>query len=453
APDQAAGGVIEPSEAEPSEAERRAREAENLRAVFDSLREPKLHGPKPDDGGRSSHTGRAAAGAAGAGLLFILGKAKFFGLFAGLVKFKTLATMLLSIGAYAVEWGWLFAAGFVLLIFVHEMGHAVAMRHEGIPAGAPVFIPFVGAFIAMHDQPRNAAVEARVALAGPVAGSLAAWATLWAGVEVELPLLRALGHTAVLINLFNLVPVSPLDGGRVVMAFTRAYWLIGYAVGLGALAHPSHRPADRPLVAGAALASSRARLRCAHAAPAPADRARVRRADPGARGDLVGRSDGRPAPVGPVACVRVHCLSGGADDRDRQERDRLATHPRIRRAHAARPLHARARRGLAGRAAAAKRRGAGLVLGRGRSRPRRSIQPPVHARAGRFGRCSVAALVRGRLDELRGQLCRSSRGQRARRAGGADLGGRRRPHAKPDLPRAVARGEPARQRAQAPGHR
>jgi len=216
---------------QPGEAEHRAREVENLRAVFRNLQQPDRARAN-----RSSHGGRAAAGAAGAGLLFVLGKAKFFGLFAGLVKFKTLATMLLSIGAYAVEWGWLFAAGFVLLIFVHEMGHAVAMRHEGIPAGAPVFIPFVGAFIAMHDQPRNAAVEARVALAGPVAGSLAAWATLWAGVELELPLLRALGHTAVLINLFNLVPVSPLDGGRVVMAFTRAYWLIGYAVGIGALA-------------------------------------------------------------------------------------------------------------------------------------------------------------------------------------------------------------------------
>jgi Zn-dependent protease len=215
-----------------SEAERRAREAENLRAVFQSLQQPK---PNAEPQGRSSHAGGAVAGAAGAGLLFVLGKAKLFGLLAGLVKFKTLATMLLSIGAYAVEWGWLFAAGFVLLIFVHEMGHAVAMRLEGIPAGAPVFIPFVGAFVAMQGLPRNAAVEAKVAMAGPVAGSLAAWATLWAGVELDQPLLRALGHTAVLINLFNLIPVSPLDGGRIVTAFTRTYWVIGYAAGIGAL--------------------------------------------------------------------------------------------------------------------------------------------------------------------------------------------------------------------------
>ena len=203
---------------------------ENLRAVFRSLQ------PAPaQKDTKGSYGAKAAAGAAGAGLLFVLGKAKFFGLLAGLFKFKTLATMLLSIGAYAVEWGWLFAAGFVLLIFVHEMGHAVAMRAEGIPAGAPVFIPFVGAFIAMHGQPRNAAVEARVAMAGPIAGSLAAWAVLWAGHALDLPLLRALGHTAVLINLFNLVPVPPLDGGRIVTAFTRTYWAVGYAVGIVAL--------------------------------------------------------------------------------------------------------------------------------------------------------------------------------------------------------------------------
>ena len=141
---------------EPSAAERRSRETENLRAVFRSLQPSKAQSER-----RGSHGAKAAAGAAGAALLFVLGKAKFFGLLAGVVKFKTLATMLLSIGAYAIEWGWPFAAGFVLLIFVHEMGHAVAMRLEGIPAGAPVFIPFVGAFIAMQSQPRNAAVEAR----------------------------------------------------------------------------------------------------------------------------------------------------------------------------------------------------------------------------------------------------------------------------------------------------
>jgi Zn-dependent protease len=212
------------------DAERRAREVENLRAVYQSL--------QPSEPAAKARPGRgrnAALGAAGAGVLFVLGKAKFLGLLAGVFKFKTLATMLLSIGAYAIEWGWLFALGFVLLIFVHEMGHAVAMRLEGIPAGAPVFIPFVGAFVAMQGQPRDAAVEARVAMAGPVVGSLAAWAVLGAGFALEQPLLAALGHTAVLLNLFNLVPVPPLDGGRIAGAFTRTYWVTGYSVGIAAL--------------------------------------------------------------------------------------------------------------------------------------------------------------------------------------------------------------------------
>jgi Zn-dependent protease len=213
-----------------SEAERRSREIENLRAVYQSLQRP-----EPQAGRRQSHGGKAAAGVAAAGLLFVLGKAKFLGFLAGVLKLKTLATLLLSIGAYAIEWGWLFALGFVLLMFVHEMGHAIAMRAEGIPAGAPVFIPFVGAFIAMHGQPRDAAVEARVAMAGPVVGSLAAWAVLGAGLALEQRLLLALGHTAVLLNLFNLVPVPPLDGGRIAGAFTRTYWVIGYALGIVAL--------------------------------------------------------------------------------------------------------------------------------------------------------------------------------------------------------------------------
>lgn len=212
------------------DAERRAQEIENLRAVYQSLQQP-----TPAAEARPGHRRNTVIGAAGAGLLFALGKAKFFGLLAGVLKFKTLATMLLSIGAYAIEWGWLFALGFVLLIFVHEMGHAVAMRIEGIPAGAPVFIPFVGAFVAMHGRPRDAAVEARVAMAGPVAGSLAAWAVLGTGLALEQPLLVALGHIGVLLNLFNLVPVPPLDGGRIAGAFTRTYWVLGYAVGIAAL--------------------------------------------------------------------------------------------------------------------------------------------------------------------------------------------------------------------------
>jgi Zn-dependent protease len=182
---------------------------------------------------RARNTLLGGAGAAG---LFILGKLKFLGLLAGVFKLNTLATMILSIGLYAIEWGVPFAVGFVLLIFVHECGHAIVLRREGIPAGAPVFIPFLGAVIAMRGMPRDAYVEAKVGLGGPVLGSLAAWAVLWAGHGWSSPMLVNIGHAGILINLFNLIPVAPLDGGRIAGAFSRSTWLWGYAAGALALA-------------------------------------------------------------------------------------------------------------------------------------------------------------------------------------------------------------------------
>jgi Zn-dependent protease len=208
--------------------EARAREAEHLRAVYESLKAA----PAP----ASRRSPRWAwLGAAITALVFLASKFKLIGLLIGVLKLKTVLTMGLSIGVYAFEWGLPFAAGFVFLIFVHEMGHALAMRRAGIPAGAPVFIPFVGAFIAMQGRPRDAEVEARVAMAGPLLGSVGAWIALGLGAMLEHRGLIALGHAAVVLNLVNLVPVPPLDGGRIAGAFTRRYWLIGYAVGVVAL--------------------------------------------------------------------------------------------------------------------------------------------------------------------------------------------------------------------------
>lgn len=242
------GCVTEPAQT-PEEREALKR-IENLRAV--------LAGPPPaaaprrgaphDRGafrggaagaGDAAHPGHrtrnVTLGAIGAALLFFAGKLKFLGLLAGALKLKTLASMVLSMGFYATQWGLPFAIGFVLLILVHELGHVFVLRREGIPAGAPVFIPFVGAFIAMRGQPRDAYVEAKVAIGGPVAGSLAAWAVLAAGVLLSRPMLVGLGVTGAYLNLFNLVPVSPLDGGRIAGAFTRAFWIGGYAIGVAVL--------------------------------------------------------------------------------------------------------------------------------------------------------------------------------------------------------------------------
>lgn len=214
----------------PSEPERRARELEHLRAVYASLQSPAPQRPSGQQRSRA-----AWGGATAAALTFLLGKLKLLGVLVGVLKVKTLVTMLLAVGVYATQWGVPFAVGFVLLILVHELGHAVAMKRAGIPASAPVFVPFVGAFIAMRGRPRDAYVEARVAMAGPLLGSLGAWSVLGAGLVFGQPLLTALGHTAVLINLLNLIPVPPLDGGRIAGAFTRGYWVIGYAVGIAAL--------------------------------------------------------------------------------------------------------------------------------------------------------------------------------------------------------------------------
>jgi Zn-dependent protease len=216
---------------------------ENLRAVLagpgprPSRPEAGAHAePAPADSARHSHrTRNTALGGLGAAALFLLGKLKFLGLLAGVLKLNTLLSMVLSIGLYAMEWGLPFAIGFVLLIFVHECGHAIVLRMEGIPAGAPVFIPFLGAVIAMRGMPRNAYVEAKVGIGGPILGSIAAWAVLGIGLWSRSPMLGNLGHAGILINLFNLIPVSPLDGGRIAGAFSRSVWIGGYVVGLLAL--------------------------------------------------------------------------------------------------------------------------------------------------------------------------------------------------------------------------
>jgi len=174
----------------------------------------------------------AALGPLGVLAAFVLGKMKLIVPLLKFTKLSTLVTMLVAVWAYAMLWGLPFAVGFVLLIFVHEAGHALVMRQQGIRAGAPVFIPFVGAVIAMKSQPRNAYVEALVGIGGPVLGSVGALVCLliaWAGDSL---FWYALASTGFLINLFNMIPISPLDGGRIVGVISRWIWVVGYAVGI-----------------------------------------------------------------------------------------------------------------------------------------------------------------------------------------------------------------------------
>jgi Zn-dependent protease len=147
--------------------------------------------------------------------------------------FATSATMLVSIAAYAWIWGWRFAVGFVFLLLIHELGHVFELRRQGVPASAPLFIPFLGAVVGMKQMPHNVWKEAQVALAGPVVGSLAAFGLWAAGEALDSELLIALAFTGFFINLFNLIPVSPLDGGRAVAALHPALWAVGLVLLLG----------------------------------------------------------------------------------------------------------------------------------------------------------------------------------------------------------------------------
>ena len=156
--------------------------------------------------------------------------AKFKFLLFAIFKFKvvtTSATMLVSVAAYALLWGWKFAFGFVLLLLVHELGHALEAKRQGLPVSAPVFIPFLGAAILLKQNPLNAWREAQIALAGPIVGSLGAAAVWWYGEATDNNLLIALAFTGFFLNLFNLLPVVPLDGGRAVAAIHPAFWLVG----------------------------------------------------------------------------------------------------------------------------------------------------------------------------------------------------------------------------------
>ena len=174
-----------------------------------------------ESGDRRASLAKVGAAVGGFGLIawkfkfiavFLATKAKL--LFLGLSKSTTLISMLLSLGLYWTLWGWRFALGLVLSIYVHEMGHVAALRRFGIPASAPMFLPGLGAVVRMKAYPQTAREDARIGLAGPIWGLGAAvsvacayWATGW-------PILAAIASVGAWINLFNLVPIWQLDGGR-----------------------------------------------------------------------------------------------------------------------------------------------------------------------------------------------------------------------------------------------
>jgi Zn-dependent protease len=199
--------------------------------------EPRLGAPDEPPQGPIFEERRSLLRRVGAGLAAIgVAIAKFFAQFKAVLlllpKLKLLTTsgsMLVSVGAYSLIWGWTFAIGFVILLFVHEMGHVIQLRREGIPASAPLFIPFLGAAVGMKRMPDNALAEARVGLAGPILGSLGAAVVLLIYGLTHNDYWRALAFVGFFLNLINLLPVLPLDGGRAMAAMSPWMWFVGFA--------------------------------------------------------------------------------------------------------------------------------------------------------------------------------------------------------------------------------
>lgn len=163
--------------------------------------------------------------------LLFLSKAKFL---------TTSASMLVSIAAYSFIFGLWFAVGFVVLILVHEMGHVFQLRREGVEASAPLFVPFLGAVIGAKSLGEDATAEARVGLAGPVLGTLGAAACIPLYTLTGDEIFKALAFTGFFLNLFNLIPLTPLDGGRAMAALSPWMWFAGlFAFALLAFTMPN----------------------------------------------------------------------------------------------------------------------------------------------------------------------------------------------------------------------
>ena len=140
------------------------------------------------------------------------------------------SSMLVSVFAYALLFGWRYAVGFVALLFVHEMGHYLAARQRGLNVGAPTFIPLVGAWVELKDMPHDAETEAYVGLGGPLLGTIGALACYFLARDQDSNLLLAIAYSGFFLNLFNLIPLSPFDGGRITAVLSPRIWLLGVPV-------------------------------------------------------------------------------------------------------------------------------------------------------------------------------------------------------------------------------
>ena len=215
--------------------------SERIQALSRSLSDPSPAPPsEPAEGEVRKRWGGGALGAAAlllwkfkAAAVFLLTKGKL--LLFGLSKGTTFFSMLAALGVYWTIWGWKFALGFVLSIYIHEMGHVAAMKRFGLAATPPMFIPGFGALIRMKQHPATAQEEARIGLGGPIWGFAAAAGCFLLYLATDQPYWAALTHTGAMINLFNLMPVWQLDGGHAFVALNRTERWIATGVAGAAL--------------------------------------------------------------------------------------------------------------------------------------------------------------------------------------------------------------------------
>lgn len=192
-------------------------------------------GPQQGPPNRKKKIGTSSAFGIGAVLLFLAtkGKAILYALFSLLKYSKFLGSgvsMFIMIWVYSLHYGWAYAVGIVLMIAIHEFGHLVFAKAVGMPVSLPFFVPFLGAFISMKEPPKNAWQEAVVAVGGPFFGLVAALVAFYWGMAEQNGLVLAIAYFSFFITLFNMIPISPLDGGRIVTALSPWVWGVGVVV-------------------------------------------------------------------------------------------------------------------------------------------------------------------------------------------------------------------------------
>lgn len=202
---------------------------------FNPSEAPPVQPAEPTAAGRKRRNStRGLAALVGVGLL-VLTKLKTVGMFLlpALKVLKlgkvltTTGSMFVSVWFYSLAFGWSFAAGVVLLIFVHEMGHVFVAWRQGLPISAPIFIPFMGALIIAKAEGKSAWNEAVMGIGGPIAGAIGALAAWWIYATTQNELFLGLAYIGFMFNLFNLMPVFPLDGGWITGAVSPYLWLVG----------------------------------------------------------------------------------------------------------------------------------------------------------------------------------------------------------------------------------